>query len=123
MADDDVQGIVDGRCTPGGDPSRGESSVVYFQTTGIRDHTMSGPDDLVTPTMQVNSYHISDLGAETLSDAVRRALDGFSGTVNGVSISYMALDDQGDLDDYEPENKKLSRHGIRQDYIVTYTEL
>jgi len=49
-------------------------------------------------------------------------LDGYNGTVNGVSISYMALDDEGDLDDFEPGNKQSSRHGVRQDYIVTYTE-
>jgi hypothetical protein len=122
MGDDDVQGIVDGRVTPGGDPMRGQASVTYHIISSIRGHTMDGPDTLATPTLQVNSYGSRDYTAENLADAVRRALDGFSGTVNGVSISYIALDDEGDLDDFEPGNRKISRHGVRQDYLVTYTE-
>ena len=60
--------------------------------------------------------------SEQLSDAVRNALDGFAGTVNGVAISYIDLQDEGDLDEFEPGNKEISRHGVRQDYLVTYTE-
>ena len=120
--DDDVTGIT-GRLTPGGDPAKTGASVTYHRISAVRDHTMDGPDDLVTPTIQVNSYDTTDFKAELLSDKVRNALDGFSGTVNGVSISYMAMRDEGDIDDFEPSNKQISRHGVRQDYEVTYTEL
>ena len=122
MGDSAVQAIVDGRVTPGGDPMRGQSSVTFHVISSTRWHTMDGPDDLARPTIQVNSYGARDFTSEQLADAVRGALDGFSGTVNGVSISYMALDDEGDLDDFEPGNKTISRHGVRQDYLVTYTE-
>jgi hypothetical protein len=122
MGDINVQSIVDGRVSPGGDPMRGKSSIVYHLISSITGHTMDGPDTLTSPTLQVNSYGSRDFIAEQLSDLVRTALDGFSGTVNGVSISYIALQDEGDLEDYEPENKEISRHGIRQDYLVTYTE-
>ena len=122
MGDSAVQAIVDGRVGPGGDPMRGKSSVVYHIISSVTGHTMDGPDTLITPTLQVNSYGSRDFTAESLADAVRGALNGFSGTINGVSISYMALDDEGDLDDFEPGNKEISRHGVRQDYIVTYTE-
>jgi hypothetical protein len=84
-------------------------------------HTMDGPDTLATRRFQVNSYGLSELQALNLSDAVRGVLDGFSGTVNTLAISYMALVDEGDLDDFEPGNKAISRHGIRQDYSITYT--
>jgi len=114
---------ITGTITPGGDPANTGASVTYHRISAVRDHTMDGPDDLVTPTIQVNSYGTSDFKAELLSDAVRGALDGFSGTVNGVSISYMAMQDEGDIDDFEPTNKQASRHGVRQDYEVTYTEL
>jgi hypothetical protein len=123
MGDVTVQGIVDGRVSPGGDPQKGAASIVYYQIQDTRGHTMDGPDDLVFPLMQVNSYGESDLDAETLSDAVRDVLDGYNGTVNGVAISYMALTGQGDIDDYEPENREISRHGIRQEYDIVYTEL
>jgi hypothetical protein len=122
MGDDDVQGIVDGRVGPGGDPMRGKASITYHIISTTPGHTMDGPDTLATPTLQVNSYGSRDYTAENLSDAVRRALNGFNGTVNGVSISYIALNDEGDLDDFEPGNKRISRHGVRQDYLVTYTE-
>lgn len=122
MGDSAVQAIVDGRVTPGGDSVKGTTSVSYHLISSIRGKTQSGPDDLAFPTMQVNSYGSRDFTAETLSDAVRNALDGFSGTVNGVSISYIELDDEGDLDDFEPNNKRVSRHGVRQDYIIGYIE-
>ncbi len=120
--DDDVQGIVNGRVSPGGDPMRGKASIVYYIISSVPGHTMDGPDTLIEITLQVNSFGSRDFTAEQLSDKVRIALNGFNGTVNGVSISYMALVDEGDLDDFEPENKEISRHGIRQDYLVTYTE-
>ncbi len=117
-----VLGLTGGRITPGGDPARGVASVTYHQISGIRGHTMDGPDTYVQPTMQVNSYGRTDLEAETLANAVADVLNGFSGTVDGVSISYMALDDQGDLDDFEPSDRQVSRHGVRQDYLMSYTE-
>ncbi len=122
MGDAPVQAIVDGRVGPGGDPMRGEQSVVYHLVSSIPGHTMDGPDTLITPTLQVISYGASDFDAETLSDAVRKALNGFSGTVGDVVISYIGLNDEGDKDDFEPGNKQISRHGVRQDYLVTYTE-
>ena len=122
MGDSAVQAIVDGRVNPGGDPTRGQSFVNYHLISTVPGHTMDGPDTLITPTLQVNSFGGRDFTAEQLSDAVRKALNGFSGTVNGVAISYIGLNDEGDLDDFEPGNKTISRHGVRQDYLVTYTE-
>lgn len=122
MGDDDVQAIVDGRINPGGDTTRGQSFVNYHRISRTSEPSFDGPDTLAHTTMQVNSFGARDFTSEQLSDAVRNALDGFSGTVNGVSISYIDLQDEGDLDDFEPGNKTISRHGVRQDYLVTYTE-
>lgn len=121
IGDSNVTSIVGARVFPGGDPVRGKSSVTYHEISSVREHTQSGPDTLLQPTFQVNSYGTSDLHTETLADYVADALNGFIGTVDGVSISYMALDDQGDLDEYQPNNKEQSRHGVRQDYRITYT--
>jgi hypothetical protein len=117
-----VDAIVDGRVTPGGDPVEGQTSVTYHAISMDADkHTMDGPDTLATRRFQVNSYGPDEKQATELSDAVRAALDGFSGTVSTLAISYMALVDDGDLDDFEPGNRAISRHGIRQDYSITYT--
>ena len=56
VGDSAVTAIVNDRITPGGDPARGVASVTFHQISGIRDHTMDGPDTYVTPTMQVNSW-------------------------------------------------------------------
>jgi hypothetical protein len=122
MGDSAVQAIVDGRVNPGGDPTRGQAFVNYHRITRTSEPRMEGPDTLAHTTIQINSFGDRDFSSEQLSDAVRNALDGFSGTVNGVSISYIDLQDEADLDDYEPGNKTISRHGVRQDYLVTYTE-
>ena len=122
MGDLTVQSIVDGRVTPGGDAIRGQSSVTFHKISRFSQPRFEGPDTLAHTTIQVNSYASRDFTAEQLSDAVRDALDGFSGTVNGVSISYIDLQDDGDLDEFNPENRVSSRHGVRQDYLVTYNE-
>jgi hypothetical protein len=122
IGDSTLEGLVDDRITPGGDPAEGLTSVTYHAISMDADkHTMDGPDTLATRRFQINSYGLSELSAVGVATAVRKALDGFSGTVNGVPISYMALVDEGDLDEFEPGNKPISRHGIRQDYEITYT--
>ena len=120
--DDTVTGIVGNRITPGGDPIKGQASVTFHRISRVGEPRMEGPDTLAHATIQVNSFGSRDYTAELLSDAVRGALDGFSGTSSGVSISYIDLQDESDLDDFLPENKQSSRHGVRQDYLITYTE-
>jgi hypothetical protein len=117
-----VIALAGDRVTPGGDPVEGQTSVTYHAISmDANKHSMDGPDTLAVRRFQVNSYGLSELQAVSLSDAVRGAMDGFSGIVNTLEISYMALIDEGDLDEYEPGNKPISRHGIRQDYRIVYT--
>jgi hypothetical protein len=123
FGDATVLALSGGRITPGGDPTRGASSVTYHRITRVGEATMDGPDTFVIPRMQINSYAKTDYLAEQLSDAVRKALNGFSGTVDGVAIQYIHLEDEGDLDDYEANNKAVSRHGVRQDYEISYQEI
>ena len=120
--DSAVTAIVDGRVTPGGDPVRGKSSVTFHRISRVSQPRFEGPDTLAHTTIQVNSFGARDFLTEQLSDAVRNALDGFSGTINGVAISYISLEDESDLDDFIPGNNEVSRHGARQDYLITYTE-
>ena len=120
--DDTVNTLLNGGVTPGGDPTEGTSSISYHAISMDGDkHTMDGPDTLAKRWIQINSYGASESDAVLLSDAVRGALDGYSGTVSSLAISYIALVDDGDLDEFEPGNRKISRHGIRQDYSIIYT--
>jgi len=122
VGSDAVQALVDGGTTPGGDAVQGTSSIAYHAISMDGDkHTMDGPDDLAKRRIQINSYGKSESDATILSDAVRSTLDGYSGTIDSLAISYIALVDDGDLNEFEPGNKKISRHGIRQDYSVIYT--
>ena len=121
--DTTVNTLTGGRISGGGDPERDVPSVTFEIISSDRPHTHSGPDDLVTPTVRVTSWARSDLNATTLANAVRDVLNGFSGTVGGLAISYMALVDQSDDDSFRSDDKILSRHGVRQDYLMTHTEL
>jgi hypothetical protein len=120
--DSTVNTLTGGSIGGGGDPVEGPVSVVYHSISMNPDkHTMDGPDTLATRRFQINSFGLSEKSSTELSDAVRAVLDGFNGTVNTLAISYMSLRDEGDLDEFEPGNKPISRHGIRQDYEITYT--
>ena len=119
--DTTVNTLTGGNISGGGDAVRSKTAVVFHKISNRPGHTMDGPDDLYTCTMQVNSYAFTDAESQTLADAVRDVLNGYSGTSNTLNISYMALDNEGNLDDFEPGNQAVSRHGVRQDYLITYT--
>jgi hypothetical protein len=54
----------------------------------------TGRAEYAKPRFQLDCYATTAAGAKALADAVRIALDGFAGTVAGISIGSMALEDE-----------------------------
>ena len=60
--------------------------------------------------------------AKELSEAVRKELSGYSGTVNTREIEVIHLEDEGDIPTIRPGVETLYRFGKRLDFTIWYQE-
>lgn len=97
-------------------------AITYQQISGPRDHVMAGPTGLVGARYQINCWASSYAGAKELAEAVRKELDGYSGTVNTRVIEVIILEDEGDMPEVTPGADALKRFGKRLDFIVWFKE-
>jgi hypothetical protein len=91
--------------------------ILYAKISGPRDHHLEGPSGLANPRMQVEAWDATYGGAKKLAEAIRKALDGYTGIVSGVKIGSCLLDSERDI--YEPE---LKVHRTIMDFTIWHTE-
>ena len=91
--------------------------ILLAKISGVRDHHLRGPSGHAHPRYQVDSWAATDTAAQALAKAVRKALDGYSGTVVGFKIRSCLHDNE--RDGYEPE---LKIHKVMQDYMIWFEE-
>ena len=93
-------------------------AVVYQRiSTNPLGHSNDGPDHLVRVRMQFRCHAATLLAAKGVADAVRAALDGYSGTMGTVDVKGVFRVDEGDDD--EPETATFS---VRADYYIMFNE-
>lgn len=92
-------------------------AIAYQKISGPRDHVHEGPSGLVTARMQVTCLGSSYSAAKGLSEAVRVAVDGFSGTMGTVTVNAALLVNEVDswADGFEAPV-------VRLDFMVWYQE-
>jgi hypothetical protein len=97
-------------------------AVTYQQISGQRDEVMTSPTGFVESRFQINGW--SDTYSETrdVANAIRGALDGFSGTVSSVEIEAIHLIDEGDIPAFPPGKDVVKRYGKRLDFTVWFKE-
>lgn len=92
-------------------------ALAYQRISGPRDHSHSGPSGLVFARMQLTYVAASYDGAKSLGEAVRAALDGFSGTMGQVTVDACLMDNE--RDDWAVAFEKPV---VRHDYLIWYQE-
>lgn len=96
--------------------------VTYQQITGVRDEILSGPTGLTKARFQINSWAATYTVSESLSEAVRLALDGYSGVANQVTIHNAILDSEGNILNLIEGAQASKQYGKRLDFIIWYKE-
>lgn len=76
--------------------------IVLTKVGASRGVTLSGTDELVNATYQVDSYASTYKQAAELADAVRVAVVDFNGTVGGHEIKTVNLENEFALTDPDP---------------------
>lgn len=92
-------------------------AIVYHRISGPREHSHDGSSGLAHPRFQLDMYAGSYLEAKALADAVRVAIDGYKGTVEGVEIQAIFLENDDDGHDDE-----LKVYWFQADYIIWHAE-
>ena len=98
-------------------------ALSYNQVSGVRIYDLCGPTGRAKPRISINSWGESYADARALADAVRRAIQGFRGTLGdspGAQIDDVKLDNEIDLD--EPEAGTVGVYRVMQDYIISHVE-
>lgn len=91
--------------------------ILYTKISGMRDHVLTGPSGHAHPRYQVEAWAETYAGAKTLADAIRDALDGYSGTAQGTTIHSCLIESERDV--YESE---IEVYRIIQDYFAWHEE-
>lgn len=122
-ADDTILSLVSTKIYPKILPqSSTVPAITYNQISGPRGHTMSGPDGTVASRYQINCWDSTYAGAKAIAEAVRKELDGYTGTVNSRQIDSIMLDNEGDMPDGENNINNVRRFGKMLDFIIFYQE-
>ena len=117
ITDDTVKAITT-RCYPVTIPqSPTYPLILYTKITGMRDHALRGASGHAHPRFQIEAWAETYTEVKTLADAIRNALDDYSGTVLGTVIGSCLIDSERDM--YESE---IGVYRILQDYFVWHEE-
>lgn len=91
--------------------------ILYTKISGMRDHVLSGASGRAHPRFQVEAWAETYSGAKTLADAIRNALDDYSGTASGTVIHSCLIDSERDV--YESE---IEKYRVIQDFFIWHEE-
>ena len=86
------------------------------------EHHMTGAAGLTRPRVQISAWADRADQAESAAEAVRVALQGFTGTVSTVKIRQCHLDSQRDAYDPPADSGDVGRHAVHNDYMIWHTE-
>lgn len=123
LADSDIVGVVADRVNPNYVPQSDDvPAISYTQISGIRDSDLDAPIELVNSRWQINCWAETSDGARDLATLVRIAFGGFSGVVNTVKISFVELENEGDIPEIRPGTGQLTRYGKRLDFRIWFDD-
>jgi len=96
--------------------------LVYGRTGTVRERVL--PDSIRAPvaTFQVAVYAETYIGAKDLAAAVRRGLDNFQGTAEGVTIGHAYLVDESDGEPVDFAGEGKPTYAVMMTFEVRYQE-
>jgi hypothetical protein len=118
LVNDDTVKAITTRCYPVIIPQNPTYPLIlYTKISGDRDHVLQGASGHAHPRFQIEAWAETYTGAKTLADAIRNALDDYSGTAAGTKIWSCLIDSERDI--YEPE---IHVYRTLQDYFIWHEE-
>ncbi len=123
-ADAAVAAIIHGRIHPATDPQQSPRPKITFQRISTsRRYANDGPLNSPAARIQIDCWADTLLVAKTLSEKVRRSLDGFRGTLGEYEVQGIHIDGESDNPGQLPEGRETRPQGVTLDFIVHYIEV
>ena len=97
-------------------------AITYQQISGPRAHEVDGPMGWVESRYQITMWAATYLAACDVANAVRVAIDGYSGTVASLDIDHIFVVDEGDVSALFAEDVELDIYGKRIDAMIVFRE-
>lgn len=99
------------------------SALTYQELTAFRQYVMTGPIGMVRFRFQINCWASTYTNADELSIEVRKALDGYSGTVENQYIHFVEMLDEADALENIAGLDVIKKYGKRLDFYIWSNEL
>ncbi len=123
LADSDITDMITDRIYPNYVPQgKAVPAISYQQISGVRDSDLDEPIELVNSRWQINVWAETMAEVRQLANYCRLAFNGSAGTVNTVKISFVELENEGDIPSIRPGTDKLTRYGKRMDFRVWFDD-
>ena len=117
--DSDVSALVATRIYPVNLPQKPTyPAIVYTRISGERAYSLGGPSDLASPRFQIDCFASTYSAAKDLASKIRSAINGFRGTVAGVLVQGVFLENDNDI--FEDD---FSVYRVSSDYFIHYKEV
>jgi hypothetical protein len=116
-ADAGVSAVAGAKVFPGlAPPGTSLPIVIYQRMSSERVHSLTGPVGVPVVSVQITSWGTSYETGKTLSRAVRLALDGYSGTSQGVTVQRVTLTSDSDVFQMPQDDQATPYYGVSQIY-------
>lgn len=96
--------------------------MVYERTATDRLRSHDGPSGLSEAVFAYNLFDTRFSGVKALADALRKRLDGFTGTVSGVDIRAVFVEDESDVFEAPSDASDRPLRGITMIVRAWYVE-
>lgn len=129
VANTTVAGLVDNRIHPFNDPRKvAYPKLTYWVVNTTRSSdagglTNSGPTGMALARVQFDAWATTMLEAKQLVAAVRRCLNGYAGTVGGITIDQIHAVDERDNTVPVDAGQQTPVQRVTIDMMVTYTDV
>lgn len=123
VADESISAVIASRMYPVFAPESAASPyLVYRVLSTQREYTMSGPTGTAQPTIKITCWADTYPAAKALARLVRSRLDGYRGTMGGISVRRIFLNDESDAFEPSPELLQRQMFGRELDFEIEHHE-
>lgn len=95
-------------------------AIVYQRISGVREHTHDSAGDLARPRFQFAALATTYSAAKALANAIRVCIDNYAGTVLGVRIDSIQV--QNEIDGFNLATDSTSTYTTYVDAVVWHHE-
>ena len=97
-------------------------ALCFWRTSGGHDHNLQGSSGTAIPTFALEVLSTDYMAADTIAEAVRQAMQGFSGSMGSTVVKSVILADEQDGFDESEKSDDETTFRIALLYQIRYTE-